>query len=143
MAPTYDAGSLLKDLRAPPPPGSPYALPVPGSERENRTPAYRHFRFLDRPLLETFHPSMQTFHDLFENSLARRGNRHCLGWRPWNPTKKAWEEHYVWTTYAEVGERRKNFGAGIVELHRRVGITEDKFGVGLWAQNRPEWQITG
>jgi long-chain acyl-CoA synthetase len=45
-------------------------------------------------------------------------------------------------TYGEVAERRKNFGAGIVELHHQVGVTEDKYAVGLWAQNRPEWQIT-
>lgn len=143
MSPTYDAGALMKAIKQPAPPGSPYALPVPGTEREGRSPVYRHWRFQNGPLLETFHPSLQTFHDLFENSLAKRRNKQCLGWRPWNPATKTWEEHYVWMTYGEVGERRKNFGAGIVEVHQRAGITQDKYGVGLWAQNRPEWQITG
>lgn len=49
----------------------------------------------------------------------------------------------MWMTYAEVAERRKNLGAGIVELHHKVGISAPKFGVGIWSQNRPEWQITG
>jgi long-chain acyl-CoA synthetase len=46
-------------------------------------------------------------------------------------------------TYAEVAERRKNMGAGIAELHQRIGITAHNHGVGIWSQNRPEWQITG
>ena len=45
--------------------------------------------------------------------------------------------------YATVQRRRTEFGAGLVELHRRVGVTKRKYGVGLWCQNRPEWQITG
>ena len=45
--------------------------------------------------------------------------------------------------YQTVQRRRKNFGIGIVELHKQEGVTEEKYGVGLWCQNRPEWQITG
>lgn len=33
-------------------------------------------------------------------------------------------------------------GAGIVELHKAIGVTDEKYGIGLWCQNRPEWQIT-
>ena len=40
-------------------------------------------------------------------------------------------------------ERRANLGAGIVEANRQVGVTQRKYGVGLWCQNRPEWQLTG
>ncbi|KAK3343787.1 hypothetical protein B0T25DRAFT_307534 [Lasiosphaeria hispida] len=143
MAPTkQDTASYIKTLAAPPPVGSPYALPIPGTGRPNRTPIYRHWRFQSGPLLETYDPTQQTIHDLFEASVARVPNTRCLGWRPWNPATKTWEPKYVWMTYGEVAERRKNFGAGIVEVHKQVGITEDKYGVGLWAQNRPEWQIT-
>lgn len=45
-------------------------------------------------------------------------------------------------TYSEVAVRRKNFGIGIRELNTQAGQTADKYGVGLWCQNRPEWQIT-
>ena len=46
-------------------------------------------------------------------------------------------------SYGTVQERRANLGAGIVEANRQVGISERKYGVGLWCQNRPEWQLTG
>ncbi|KAK0635083.1 hypothetical protein B0T17DRAFT_612004 [Bombardia bombarda] len=142
MAPKQTTEAYIQAIAAPPPPGSPYALPVPGTERPNRTPVYRHWRFQEGPLLQTFDPAHQTVHDLFEYSAKRLPSHRCLGYRPWNPTTKTWEPKYVWSTYSEVAERRKNFGAGIVELHHQIGFTEDKYAVGLWAQNRPEWQIT-
>jgi len=143
MAPSrQETRNYIKTISTPPPPGTPYALPIPGTERPNRTPIYRHWRFQNGPLLETYDPSIRTVHDLFEYSVGQNPNNRCLGWRPWNPTTKTWEPRYVWITYAEVAERRKNLGAGIVELHHRVGHKADKYGVGLWAQNRPEWQIT-
>ena len=46
-------------------------------------------------------------------------------------------------SYGTVQERRANLGVGIVEANRQVGISERKYGVGLWCQNRPEWQLTG
>ncbi|KAK3985780.1 hypothetical protein QBC44DRAFT_151835 [Cladorrhinum sp. PSN332] len=142
MAPKQDTAAYINTIAQPPPPGSPYALPIPGTERPNRTPIYRHWRFLNGPLLETFDPAHRTIHDLFEVSVASVPRNKCLGHRPWNANTKTWENKYVWQTYAEVAERRKNFGAGIVELHQRIGVKEDKYAVGLWAQNRPEWQIT-
>jgi long-chain acyl-CoA synthetase len=45
--------------------------------------------------------------------------------------------------YGTVQQRRTDFGAGLVQLHKGVGVTDAKYGVGLWCQNRPEWQITG
>jgi long-chain acyl-CoA synthetase len=41
-----------------------------------------------------------------------------------------------------VHTRRKNLGAGLVHLHRQAGITGRNYGIGLWCQNRPEWQVT-
>jgi len=45
--------------------------------------------------------------------------------------------------YGTVAERRKNYGAGLKQLHEKHGVTDSKFGIGLWCQNRPEWQLTG
>jgi len=143
MAPKQDTQAYIKSIAEPPPPGTPYALPIPGTERPNRTAIYRHWRFQNGPLLETFDPAHQSIHDLFEASVAKVPNRKCLGWRPWNSTTKTWEPKYVWMTYSQVAERRKNLGAGIVELQTKRGITGTNYGVGLWAQNRPEWAITG
>ncbi|KAE8449721.1 hypothetical protein EG329_007496 [Mollisiaceae sp. DMI_Dod_QoI] len=136
-----DPDALVKALRVPPPPGSPYSLPIPGSEKEGRTAVYRHWRFIDSPLLATLDPKVLTAHDAFEASVKRRPNARCLGSRPWDPATKTFGK-YEWMTYAETASRRKNFGAGVVELHKKVGVTEEKYGVGLWCQNRPEWQIS-
>ena len=145
MAPqTYptEPYALVKALRVPPPPGSPYSLPIPGSEKEGRTAIYRHWRFIDRPLLHTLDPKCLTAHDAFEATLKNRPNARCLGSRPWDAATKTFGD-YEWTSYSEVAVRRKNFGAGIVELHKGVGVTGVQYGVGLWCQNRPEWQISG
>lgn len=143
MAPTKDTAAYIKELANPPPPGSPYGVPVPGSEKEGRSAVYRHWRFRDGPLLSTFDPALQTVHDLFEDSVRRRGNAKCLGHRAWNSASKEWDNKYTWATYAEIAERRKNFGAGLVEIHHKIGVTTDNYGVGLWSQNRPEWHVTG
>jgi long-chain acyl-CoA synthetase len=135
--------AYTKIISQPPPPGSPYGLPVPGSERPNRTAAYRHYRFQNIPLLEVLNPSIRTLHDVFEDVATRKPKADCLGHRPWNPVTRKWEDRYEWQSFAQVAERRKNLGAGIVELHRKVGVTAMKYGVGLWSQNRPEWAITG
>jgi len=66
----------------------------------------------------------------------------CLGHRPYNPDTKTFG-NYVWEDYETVQRRRKNMGAGLVHLHKKAGVTDEKYGVGLWCQNRPEWQITG
>ncbi|KHN94458.1 AMP-dependent synthetase/ligase [Metarhizium album ARSEF 1941] len=64
-----------------------------------------------------------------------------MGVRKWLPETQSWDSGYSWLSYGEVAERRKNFGAGLVELHRRINHPRDKYGIGIWAQNRPEWQI--
>jgi long-chain acyl-CoA synthetase len=137
-----DPDELANALRAPPAPGSPYSLPIPGTEREGRSAIYRHWRFVDRPLLRTLDPKILTAHDAFESSVKKRPNGRCLGTRHWDPTNKTFG-NYEWITYAQTALRRKNFGAGLVELHKKVGVTEEKYGVGLWCQNRAEWQISG
>lgn len=142
MAPK-DVQTQVAEIRPPPPPGSPYGVAIPNTAKPGRSSIYRHFRFRDRPLLATFDPEMQSLHDLFEHTVKTRPNNRCFGTRHWNPATQAWSDKYEWVTYGEVAERRKNFGAGIVEIHKEMGSTKDKFGVGLWSQNRAEWHITG
>ncbi|KAG8526206.1 uncharacterized protein KY384_000199 [Bacidia gigantensis] len=59
--------TLAKELGAPPPHGKPYSVIVPGSEKEGRSPIYRHHRFKDGPL-KTLDPNVLTAHDMFENT---------------------------------------------------------------------------
>ncbi|PHH59025.1 hypothetical protein CDD81_3938 [Ophiocordyceps australis] len=131
----------IKALGTPPEPGRPAGLPVPGSERPGRSAVYRYFKFRDRPLLTTYDADVRSIHDLFEASARKRPNKACLGTRNWNPATKTWNDKFDWLTYAQVADRRRAFGAGLVEIHTRIGINEAKFGVGLWSQNRAEWQI--
>ncbi|RYP90751.1 hypothetical protein DL770_003146 [Monosporascus sp. CRB-9-2] len=142
MGPNPQTQAQIKQLTTPPPPGTPYALPLPGTEREGRSPIYRHWRYTDKPLLETYDPSIRTFYDTWEDTVKRFPNNRCLGARPWNPATKSWEEKYVWQTYAEVNKRSKDLGSGIFEIHRRIGVPPGNYGVGIWSQNRPEWHIT-
>jgi hypothetical protein len=143
MVSLRETNAKIQELSKAPAPGAPYGLPVPGTERENRTAIYRHWRFRDSALLTTYDPAIQSTHDLFEDAVKNYPKAQCFGTRPWNPVKQDWENRYDWQTYAEVAERRKNLGAGLVEIHEKAGIREDKFGVGLWSANRAEWQITG
>ena len=68
--------------------------------------------------------------------------RNCLGYRPYDSVTKTFGP-YQWLDYGTVQRRRSYYGAGIAELHKRIGVTEEKYGVGLWCQNRVEWQLTG
>ena len=80
---------------------------------------------------------------MFESTANRQPKNHCLGWRPFNPVTKAFDG-YQWLTYEQVQKRRAAFGAGLVELHNKHDCHRaGQYGIGLWCQNRPEWQITG
>ena len=142
-----------KEYSTAPPKGQAHAVPVPGSAKIGRSAVYRHWRFKDG-LVETLDDEVRTIHDgkalphevlleytdgttVFEQTAKRLPHQPCLGHRPWNSTNKAWDR-YTWIDYETVQQRRGAFGAGLVEIHAREGVT-GKFGVGLWCQNRPEW----
>ncbi|KAF8468340.1 hypothetical protein BDZ91DRAFT_722461 [Kalaharituber pfeilii] len=129
-----------KALTALPPPGKPHGVALPETARPGRTPVYRHWRAVDG-LLETIDPKIRTLHEMFEHSAELYPNNKSLGWRERDPVTGTYGP-YVWMTYKEVHERRKNLAAGLRFLHEKQGVTEEKYGIGLWSPNRPEWQIT-
>lgn len=143
MSPNPDVEAQIKLLKTPPPAGSPYAVPIPNTERDGRSPIYRHWRFQDKPLLETYDPAIRTFYDSFQDAVARFPRNKCLGARQWNSAAQSWDPKFTWQTYTEVDVRSKNFGSGVIELHQRLGVPRSNHGVGIWCQNRPEWQIAG
>lgn len=124
----------------PPPVGSPYSAIVPGSEQEGRSAVHRNWRFKDG-LMYTLDPSVSSTHDMFEQAAKQVPNNKCLGHRPYDPATKTFGP-YVWETYAEIQRRKTNLGAGLVGLLESVGVHGRQHGIGLWCQNRPEWQIT-
>jgi long-chain acyl-CoA synthetase len=142
MAPVRDVEAYLSDLAKPPPAGSPYGLAVPGSERPGRTAIYRHHRFRDTELMTTVDPEIHSYHDLFESAAARWPNKPCLGARAWDPVTRTHLGKYDWLSFAQVRERKANFGAGLAELGRAINHPSETFPVGVWSQNRIEWQIS-
>ncbi|KAJ9616928.1 medium-chain fatty acid-CoA ligase faa2 [Cladophialophora chaetospira] len=123
-----------------PPKGQPYSITLPNSAQSNRTPVYRHHKSRNG-LLETLDPSVTTAHEMFEYAALRAPHAPCLGYRPYDSAKQAYGP-YEWLDYETVRKRRSDFGAGLVELHAREGKVGANYGVGLWCQNRPEWQLT-
>ena len=146
MAPTTlnDPDAIFRSLQTSPPKGHPYSVLIPNSADKDKARSfiYRHWQYRDVQLLRTLDPCVLTVHDLFEISATKRPKNRCLGSRKWDAGAKSWGG-YEWMTYGEVEQRRMDFGKGIRELHRQVGFTEERYGVGLWCANRPEWQITG
>ncbi|KAI9933359.1 hypothetical protein ASPWEDRAFT_30200 [Aspergillus wentii DTO 134E9] len=129
------------ELKEEPPKGTPYCVGLPGTEKSGRSRVYRVWNS-QKELMKTLDPEVTTAHDIFESSVKRHPKNHCLGWRPYNPTTKTWGL-YEWMDYQTVQKRRTEFGAGLVELHNKHGCGRPgPYGVGLWCQNRPEWQIT-
>lgn len=138
-----DPDALVKLISTPVSGSQPQAVPVPGTERPNRTAVYRHHLFVDRPLLTKLDPEVNSMHDQFDLAVRKFGSRHCLGMRNWVPATKSHEEKFDWLTFKEVAERRTNCGTGIAEVLHRAGFSGEKHGVGLWCKNRPEWHIIG
>ncbi|KAL8952710.1 MAG: hypothetical protein Q9222_001409 [Ikaeria aurantiellina] len=126
-------------VAAPPPPGSPYSIALPGSNQPGRSAVYRHWRFQD-DLLKTLDPDVHTAHQAFEAAAARHPNNRILGSRPYDSGTKTFGQ-YEWMDYATLQQRRAHLGVGILEINRQLGITDSKYGVGIWCQNRPEWQL--
>lgn len=124
----------------PPPKGQSHSVALKNSEKPGRTKVYRHFLCRDG-LIESFDPNVKTAHDMFETTALRIPHAPILGYRPYDPQKKGFGS-YEWLDYETVQKRRANLGVGLVELHARVGVTGRQYGVGLWCQNRPEWQIS-
>ncbi|KEF63462.1 long-chain acyl-CoA synthetase [Exophiala aquamarina CBS 119918] len=129
-----------EEYNKPPPKGQPYSITLPGSEQPGRTAVYRHHKCRDG-LLETLDPAVRTGHDMFESAAQKYPHAPCLGYRPYDSARKAWGP-YEWLDYETVQKRRADLGVGLVEIHTREGITGTQYGVGLWCQNRPEWQLT-
>jgi long-chain acyl-CoA synthetase len=136
-----DIVEIARAYQAAPPPGQAHSIQVPGSVKEGRSAVYRHWRFPDQ-VLQTLDPEVKTAHDFFEKTARTLPTSNFLGHRPYDPATKKYGD-YVWQDYQTVARRRANLGKGLVELHREAGVVGTQHGIGLWCQNRPEWQITG
>lgn len=128
------------ELHKPPAKGDPQSFAVPNSQKEGRSKIYRHHRCQDGPV-EFLDPNHRTLFDMFEDTANRLPHSPGFGTRSYNSAKNVFNP-YEWVDYETVQKRRTNFGRGLVEIHAREGITGRQYGIGLWCQNRTEWQIT-
>ncbi|KAG9318273.1 hypothetical protein JVU11DRAFT_357 [Chiua virens] len=84
----------------------------------------------------------KTLPDIFEAGYKYDPDARLLGHRPVISTKPLKFGPYVWQTYRQVDVRRRKVGSALHELFKSgVLKAEDLQTVGIWSQNRPEWQI--
>lgn len=114
------------------------SVPVPGSEKEGYTPVYRNSAV---PELTT----RETYYDVFNIGREKAHDRPCLGWRPFDFESGTFLPKYVWMTYDEVEEQRTAVASALAHLAASgklgQGLPKSNWTVGIWCQNRPEWQI--
>jgi long-chain acyl-CoA synthetase len=115
---------------------------VPGTKRPGQTAHYRNSAWPELITLDN-NPAFRTLDEGFAHGLSVSRNKPFLGHRPLvstSPLKFA--DQYVWMTYAEVDERRRNVGSAIEGLWREGKLGGHEFAtVGIWSHNRPEWQV--
>ncbi|KAK2467033.1 hypothetical protein APHAL10511_001291 [Amanita phalloides] len=126
------------------PPVLPYdkqAIPVPGTKRPGQTAHYRNAIF--GLLTEDTPNSYRTLDEVFEDGLKIGRHRPFLGHRPLvskHPLR--FDKKYVWQTYGEVDDRRRYIGSALHPMFADGVIGGGDYDtVGIWSQNRPEWQI--
>ncbi|KAF9543684.1 hypothetical protein EC957_000539 [Mortierella hygrophila] len=121
------------------------AVELPGTRRPGQTGIYRRKGFEDALLaIPPSRPHIKTIYDAFQHGLGVSPNEAALGRRIFDPVTKTYGG-YVWQTYTEVGDRITRFGSGLVKIHQDafgLSYVAQKFSVGIWAINRPEWTIT-
>ncbi|KAG0355353.1 hypothetical protein BGZ54_001184, partial [Gamsiella multidivaricata] len=71
-------------------------------------------------------------------------NGPALGRRVYDPITKTFGG-YAWETYTEVNDRITRLGSGLVKIHQKayeLQSVAQRWSLGIWAINRPEWTIT-
>jgi long-chain acyl-CoA synthetase len=116
-----------------------------GTANANETGVYR--TVLSPNELLKDYPNHTTVVDVFERGLALNGNAPCLAKRIAQFDSKTGQvsswSGYVWETYAQIAQRRLDFGRGLQYLHNvLLKLPEhDKWHMGVYSQNRTEWVI--
>ncbi|KAJ2916843.1 hypothetical protein MD484_g3554, partial [Candolleomyces efflorescens] len=114
---------------------------VPGTKRPGQSAHYRNGAW---GLIDENTPnSLVTLDQVFQDGLKLGKDRDFLGWRPIvskRPLKFA--PGYSWVTYGEADQRRQYIGSALHTLFQNGQLGGgDLPTVGIWSQNRPEWQL--
>ncbi|TFK42731.1 hypothetical protein BDQ12DRAFT_676716 [Crucibulum laeve] len=117
------------------------SVPVPGTKRPGQTAHYRNgiWGYID----ENTPNVLTTLDQIFDQGLKSGKDHQFLGHRPvisTNPLK--FSNTYSWLTYGDVDIRRRYVGSALHSLFQGGELGGGEFEtVGIWAANRPEWQI--
>ncbi|GAA5854979.1 hypothetical protein JCM8547_002331 [Rhodosporidiobolus lusitaniae] len=118
------------------------AVPIPGSAKAGSTPIYVNAAF---PRWASSRAYPQTAYEAFNLGLQHHPTSACLGKREWDPTlgeKGDWAKKVTYKTYEQVDGHRTRVGSGLVRLREELFPDEEEvqWRVGIWSNNRPEWQ---
>ncbi|EGN96081.1 hypothetical protein SERLA73DRAFT_76081 [Serpula lacrymans var. lacrymans S7.3] len=117
------------------------SIPVPGTKKAGQTAHYRNaiYGLLDHDIPNAF----KTLPEIFDNGYLLGKGARFLGHRPVISTSPLKFGDYVWQTYPQVDVRRRRIGSALETLFKNGVLGGGSDGlqtVGIWSQNRPEWQ---
>ncbi|TPX59839.1 hypothetical protein PhCBS80983_g02251 [Powellomyces hirtus] len=122
------------------------AVELPGTRPEDGSETGIFRSALSPEELVKDYPTVKTIYDLLENTIKHHPKGNCLGHREVIGRDKngalRWSD-YKWQNYKTVGERRLNLGAGLQYIFEDVlgGAVDEKYNLGIYSINRPEWLI--
>ncbi|ODQ83018.1 hypothetical protein BABINDRAFT_159494 [Babjeviella inositovora NRRL Y-12698] len=120
---------------------------VPGTENSNGSPVLRSKICANTEgnnMVTTAHPKLTTMYDYMQFALQYHARNKCFG------SRKVTDDAYTFKTYREVAQARDNFGSGLIQVIKYLGIenhnfrSNDKedFILTIFAPNCYEWFIT-
>lgn len=128
-----------------------FAEALPNSSTPGFSPIYRSSLLKNGPLVQFFHPEVNTLAKLFAYAVKNYGNDNCLGRRKFHNTRKNdYDNFFSFYTYKEIETRKNNIASGIVYLvsnhtnfsrpkHLKNGKPD--FLVSILSPNRLEWLL--
>ncbi|TFK55189.1 acetyl-CoA synthetase-like protein [Heliocybe sulcata] len=116
------------------------SVEVPGTKKPGQTGHYRNGYWGLIPV--GAEPNrLSTLLDIYNNGYALSKDLPFLGYRP-KISENDFAKQFVWQTYGEVDVRRRAIGSALHALFQKGVLGGgDMETVGIWSQNRPEWQI--
>lgn len=91
-----------------------YASPIPGLAQKGYSPVYRNRATGE--LKTCLLPGLDTYLAIWKNSVANFADQAAFSLRPYSYATKTLEPRFVSTTYAEVDQKQREFGAGLLRL---------------------------
>jgi long-chain acyl-CoA synthetase len=120
-----------------------HSEPVPGTQTEEYSPIFRNGYLKGAEPVGYLHESLETFYQLFQQSLKLHAKKKSVGYRRKDPKTGQFEPFYTWETYEQLGQKRDQAGAGMLHLVEEYAPEAklDEFVLSMFSANKPEWII--